>query len=60
MSSHGSISARKHNSNPRKLEKPGDLEAQEAEVWRSVLVYEPLLPAAMDEKYQAREGAAAA
>lgn len=59
-SDHESISAVRHNSNKRRLEKPGDLEAQEAELWRAVLPFEPLLPQAIEGKYQRAETAAAA
>lgn len=60
LTDHGAISAQRHNRNPRSMAKPDDLEAQEAEVWRSVLVYEPLLPSMLDQKYRPQADAAAA
>ena len=60
IAEHGAISARRHNSNPRALVKPDNLEAQEAEVWRAILPYEPLLPSLLDQKYEVPADAAAA
>ena len=59
-SDHETISAVRHNRNKRALVKPDDLESQEAELWQAVLSYEPLLPSAMEAKYQSREKAAVA
>lgn len=61
IADHAEISGQRHNRNPRSLSKPEDLEAQEADVWRAVLTYEPLLPSLLEEKYDMRaEGEAAA
>ena len=60
VSDHEAISAVRHNSNKRALAKPDNLEQQEADLWRAVLPYEPLLPSAIEAKYQNAEAAAAA
>ena len=60
IAGHGDISAVRHNRNPRTVVKPDNLEAQEADLWRAVLSYEPLLPSAMEEKYGGALDAAAA
>jgi hypothetical protein len=52
ISDHSAISAERHNRNPRTLVKPDTLEAQEADVWRAILPYEPLLPSLLDQKYE--------
>jgi hypothetical protein len=56
-SDHESISGVRHNSNRRSLPKPDDLPDQEAELWRAVLPYEPLLPSSIEAKYE--DGASA-
>jgi hypothetical protein len=60
IADHGSISAQRHNRNPRALMKPDDLEAQEADVWRVILSYEPLLPSMLEQKYEVTPDVAAA
>lgn len=60
VSDHETISAMRHNSNKRRLTKPDNLEKQEADLWRAVLPYEPLLPSAIQAKYQIAEAAVAA
>ena len=60
VSDHESISAVRHNGNKRRLVKPDNLEAQEAELWQAMLSYEPLLSSAIEAKYQAGGKAAAA
>ena len=60
ISDHSAISAHRHNRNPRALSRPDDLEAQEADVWRTILPYEPLLPSLLEQKYETTVDAAAA
>jgi hypothetical protein len=60
VAEHGEISAKRHNRNPRALTKPDDLEAQEADVWRAILPFEPLLPSMLDQKYDVAPDAVAA
>jgi hypothetical protein len=45
---------------PAALARTNELDAQEAQVWKAVLPYEPLLPAILDEKYPVRPQTAAA
>jgi hypothetical protein len=59
-SDHETISATRHNSNTRRLAKPDNLEKQEADLWRAVLPYEPLLPSAIQAKYLTAQPAVAA
>jgi hypothetical protein len=59
-SDHETISATRHNSNTRRLAKPDNLEKQEADLWRAVLPYEPLLPSAIQAKYLTAQTAVAA
>ena len=60
LTDHAAISAQRHNRNPRLLAKPDTLEAEEAEVWKSVLSYEPLLPSLLELKYEVAPDAEAA
>jgi hypothetical protein len=59
-SDHETISGVRHNTNNRALLKPDNLEAQQAELWRAVLAYEPLLPSAIEAKYADAKAAVAA
>ncbi|MEJ2117852.1 MAG: hypothetical protein P8Y36_08085 [Alphaproteobacteria bacterium] len=51
MEQHRVISNQRHNSNKRSLTRPANLEQQEADVWRAVLAYEPLLPGVLEQIY---------
>lgn len=59
MASHRTMSAQQHNRNPRSLAKPDDLLAQESDVWRAVMCFEPFLADRIAEKYAIRESIAA-
>jgi hypothetical protein len=59
MAQHRVISSQHHNPNSRSLSRPSDLEQQEAEVWRAVLAYEPLLPSILEQIYNPTEAWAA-
>ncbi|MEM1384712.1 MAG: hypothetical protein AAF713_09690 [Pseudomonadota bacterium] len=53
--SHGTLSATHHNANRRVEAQPADLGVQEAEIWRRVGLYEPLLQADVEAFYRAAE-----
>jgi hypothetical protein len=59
MAQHKIISSKHHNANPRTLQRPDDLERQEADVWRTILAYEPLLPSTLEQIYKPAEAWAA-
>ncbi len=51
LEQHGVISNEHHNPNRRSLPRPEKLAQQEADVWRAVLSYEPLLPNVLEQIY---------